>query len=147
MLSRMGIPTRKFTIIRRSSQIGLIACSWFISYPYGVDLIDCSELSLTNLFREDCADLSLLVDFLLLLDWVLLDLGGSGRVGSDDSTSILCLRAHSAVLSSLRSGVRARGESTPLVSACDWMVGNPVICLHNICYKWAQTGDTGAIHV
>ena len=43
----------------------------------------------------------------------------------------LCLRAHSAVLSSLRSGVRARGESTPLVSACDWIVGSPVICLQS----------------
>ena len=47
------------------------------------------EIITPHLLSEDWADLSLLVDFLLLLDWVLLDLiGGSGRVGSDDSTSI-----------------------------------------------------------
>ena len=43
-------------------------------------------------------------------------------------TGTLCLRAHSAVLLSLRSGVRARGESSPLVSACDWIVGRPARC-------------------
>jgi len=45
-------------------------------------------------------------------------------------TGTLCRRAHSAVLLSLKSGVRALGESMPLFSACDWMVGRPDRCLH-----------------